>query len=119
MHAYSGIRCPVSGLEIDFEDEGIAEYIAETFVLGVFASVCPEHCAIGGELNQEWTHFYDQNGNEMGLKELVAAFPVPYKAIEVSRSGMACGPVGETVFYVVPKNSLIEPLPRGADDFKS
>jgi hypothetical protein len=108
---YSGVRCPDSDIEIDFQDEDITDYLDETFVLAVISSVCPETCATGGSLNDAWMKFYEEHDDE-SLEDKIKAFPGPYQAIEVSRSGMACGPVGETTYFVVPQDSVIEPIPR-------
>lgn len=108
---HSGIRCPESGLEIDFEDENITDYIGDTFVMAVLLRECPEECAIGGPLDEAWQAFYRAHEDEHpGLEELIEAFPGPYKALEVSRGGMACGPISEVVYYVVPKDGEIVPL---------
>ena len=109
---FLGVRCPTSGLKIDFQDENITDYIDSTFVLGVFLSIQPEECAIGGELNEEWMKFYARNCDDMSLDEMITHFPGPYKAIEVNSYGMACGPVHDTAYYVVPKDSAIEFVTR-------
>jgi hypothetical protein len=112
IDAYSGVRCPASGIEIDFQDEDITDYIADTFVISVFLSIQPEVCAIGGELNDEWMQFYAENSDAMDLEEMVANFPGSYKAIAVNSFGMACGPMRDTAYYVLPKNSTIEFIPQ-------
>ncbi len=109
---YSGVLCSISGIEIDFQDDNITDYISDTFVLGVFLSIQPEECAIGGELNEPWMQFYSTNSDAMDLEEMIASFPGPFKAIEVTRDGMACGPMRDTAYYVVPKDSTIEFIAR-------
>ena len=108
----SGIRCPASGIEINFQDENITDYIQNTFVIGVFLSMQPDECAIGGELSDKWTQFYAENSDDMDIEEMISKFPGPYKAIEVSIQGMACGPLRDTAYYVVPKDSAVELIPR-------
>lgn len=115
--AYDGVRCPETEMEIGFQDENIADYIGLTFVLAVLLSDCPESCAIGGELNDAWMKFYKENRDELfGLEELVEAFPGPYKAIEVVSGGMACGPISMCAYYVVPADSVIEPIRISEED---
>ena len=109
---YSGVLCLISDIEIDFEDENITDYLSDTFVLGVFLSIQPEECAIGGELNYSWMQFYSENSDSMDMEELIASFPGPFKAIAVTRYGMACGPMRDTAYYVVPKDSTIEFITR-------
>ena len=109
---YSGVLCPISDIEIDLQDENITDYISDTFVLGVFLSIQPEECAIGGELNDAWRQFYAENSDTMDLEQMIASFPGPFKAIEVTRYGMACGPMRDTVYYVVPKDNAIEFIAR-------
>ena len=105
---YSGVLCPISDIEIDFQDDNITDYISDTFVLGVFLSIQPEECAIGGELNDLWMQFYAENSVAMDLEEIITSFPGPYKAIKVNSYGMACGPMRDTAYYAVPKDSTIE-----------
>ena len=112
---YSGVRCPDSNIEIHFQDENITDYLDKTFVLAVIASVCPEACAIGGSLNDAWVKFYEEHDDE-SLEDKIKAFPGPYQAIEVSRNGMACGPVGEITYFVLPKGSVIDPIQRSTDN---
>lgn len=112
IDAHSGIRCPISGIEINFQDEDLTDYINDTFVISVFLSIQPEECAIGGELNDEWMQFYADNSDALDMEEMIVNFPGPYKAIEVVSCGMACGPLRDTAYYVVPKDSTIEFVPR-------
>ena len=109
---HSGVLCPISDIEIDFQDKNITDYLSNTFVLGVFLGIQPEECAIGGELNNPWKQFYSENSDDMDLEEMIASFPGPFKAIEVTRYGMACGPMRDTAYFVVPKNSTIEFIAR-------
>jgi hypothetical protein len=109
---YSGVLCPISKIEIDFEDENITDCISETFVIAVFLSIQPEECAIGGELNGAWRQFYAENSDTMDLEEMIASFPGPFQAIEVTRYGMDCGPMRDTAYYVVPKDNTIEFIAR-------
>ena len=111
--AYRGILCPESEVQIDFDDENIADYIVQTFVVGIFCSVCPEECAIGGALNDDWIALNEKHEEDgLSLEELIKAFPGPFKAIEVKGWGIACGPAGETTYYVVPRDAVIQPIPR-------
>ena len=107
-----GVRCPTSGIKIDFQDEDITDYIEDTFVVGVLLSIQPEECAIGGELNEEWMRFYAENSDEVDLEEMISNFPGPYEAIEVNSQGMSCGPVHDTAYYIVPKGGPIKFIPR-------
>ena len=85
---YSGVLCPISGIEIVFQDDNITDYIEDTFVVGVLLSIQPEECAIGGELNDLWMQFYSENSDAMDLEEMISNFPGPYRATEVNSQGM-------------------------------
>lgn len=103
---FTGVICPKTGIKIDFSDEDICDYLDKTFVLGVFLTIHPSECAIGGVLNDAWINHCEAHEDDyLCVDELLEVFPGPYKAIEVCAGGMACGPVDDTAYYVVPEDS--------------
>lgn len=108
--AIIGLKCPITGTCILWDDEDIAFLLPGTVVLGVITSLYPEECAVEDmPLAEAWkSHYESANTRKMTLDEVVEAFPASGKALKVVSSGIACGLVSDVTYCIVP-----EELPDG------
>lgn len=99
-----GLRCPKTGTRILWDDEDIAYVLPGTVVQAVITSMCPEECAVNDmPLAEAWrSHYASANTRKMTLDEVVEAFPASGKALKVAGGGIACGPVYDVTYFVVP-----------------
>lgn len=106
----AGLKCPKTGTCILWDDEDIADVLPGTVVLAVITSLCPEECGVEDmPLAAAWkSHYESANIRKMTLDEVVEAFPASGKALKIANSGMACGPVYDVTYFIVP-----EELPDG------
>jgi hypothetical protein len=100
-----GLRCPKTGNCILWDDEDIADVLPGTVVLAVITSLCPDVCGVEGmPLAEAWkTHYESVNAWKLGLNKTVEAFTASGKALMVVSSGIACGPVCDVTYYIVPE----------------
>jgi len=100
-----GLRCPKTRTSILWDDEDIADVLPGTVVLAVITSLCPEECAVEDmPLAAAWkSHYQSVNAWKLGLEKTVEAFPASGRALEVVYSGIACGPVCDVAYYIVPE----------------
>jgi hypothetical protein len=102
---YSGIRCLDSGSLILWDDEDIVDAIDGSCILAVVSSLCPENCAVGGlPLSEAWDAYYSENASESSLEEMIQNADLDAVALQVIRSGMACGPYHETTYFLIPSD---------------
>jgi hypothetical protein len=101
-----GLRCPNTGTSILWDDEDIAYVLTGTAVLAVITSLCPEECGVKDlPLAAAWKlHYSSANTRKMTLDEVVEAFPASGKALKVVGGGMACGPVYDVTYFIVPED---------------
>jgi hypothetical protein len=101
-----GLRCPKTGNCIRWDDEDIADILPGTVVLAVVSSLCPDVCSVEGmPLAEAWKlHYASVNAWKLGLDGVVEAFPASGKALKIANSGMACGPVYDVTYYIVPED---------------
>jgi len=99
-----GLRCPTTGTSILWDDEDIADVLPGTVVLAVITSLCPEECGVEDmPLAEAWkSHYESANTRKMTLDEVVEAFPASGKALKVKGGGIACCPVYDVTYFVVP-----------------
>jgi len=100
-----GIRCPVTGKRILWDDEYISDVLPGTVVLAVITSLYPEECAVEGlPLAAAWNqHYASADTRKLTLDEIVEAIPASGKALKVVSGGMACGPVCDVTYFIVPE----------------
>lgn len=105
-----GLTCPATGKRILWDDEDIAEVLPGTVVLAVITSLYPEECGVDDmPLAEAWKqHYASVNTRKMSLDEVVEGFPASGKALKVVSGGIACGPVCDVTYFIVP-----EDLPDG------
>lgn len=101
-----GLKCPITGTCILWDDEDIADVLPGTVVLAVITSLCPEECGVEDmPLAAEWKlHYASVNAWKLGLDKVVEAFPASGKALKIANSGMACGSVYDVTYYIVPED---------------
>lgn len=100
---YCGIRCLESDGLILWDDEDIVYAIEGSCILAVVSSVCPESCAVGGlPLSEAWESHYSEHSSESSLEEMIQSAEMDAVAVQVVRSGMACGPCQETTYFLIP-----------------
>ena len=99
-----GLKCPKTGTCILWDDEDISNVLPGTVVLALIVSLCPEECAIEGmPLAAEWKlHYRSVDAWKLGLDNVVEAFPASGKALKVVSGGMACGPLSDVTYFIVP-----------------
>jgi hypothetical protein len=100
-----GLKCPITGTCILWDDEDIAAVLPGTVVLAVITSLYPEECAVEDmPLAAAWkSHYRSANTRKMTLDEVVAAFAASGKALKVVSSGIACGLMYDVTFFIVPE----------------
>lgn len=105
-----GLTCPKTGNRILWEDENIEDALRGSVVLGIVTSLYPEECGFDWmPIAAAWkAHYRAANTREMSLDEVVEAFSAPGNALKVVSGGMACGPVYDVTYFIVP-----EDLPSG------
>ena len=105
-----GLKCPITGTCILWDDEDIADVLPGTVVLAVITSLYPEECAVEDmPLAAAWkSHYASVNAWKLGLDKVVEAFPASGKALKIANSGMACGPVYDVTYFIVPEEVLDE-----------
>jgi hypothetical protein len=96
---------PKTGTSILWDDEDIADVLPCTVVLAVITSLCPEECGVEDmPLAEAWKlHYASVNAWKLGLDKVVEAFPASGKALKIANSGMACGPVYDVTYFIVPE----------------
>lgn len=100
---YCGIRCLESDSLILWDDEDIVYAIEGSCILAVVSSVCPESCAVGGlPLSEGWATHYAKYESDLSLEEMIQSAEMDAIAVQVVRSGMACGPYQETTYFLIP-----------------
>lgn len=101
-----GLTCPKTGKRVIWTDEDIEDALRGTVVLGVVTSLYPEECGFDWmPLASAWkAHYQSANTRKMSLDEVVESFPAPGKALKVVSGGIACGPVYDVTYLVVPEN---------------
>lgn len=100
---YCGISCLESDSLILWDDEDIVYAIEGSCILAVVSSVCQESCAVGGlPLSEAWEKHYAELASDSSLEEMIQSAEMDAVAIQVVRSGMACGPYQETNYFLIP-----------------
>ena len=100
---YCGIRCLESDSLILWDDEDIVYAIEGSCILAVVSSVCQESCAVGGlPLSEAWENHYAEHSSDSSLEEMIQSAEMDAIAVQVVRSGMACGPYKETTYFLIP-----------------
>lgn len=101
-----GFICPATGNRILWDDENIEDSLRGSVVFAIITSLFPEECGFGWmPLAAEWNqHYASADTRTLTLDEIVEAFPAPGKALKVVSGGMACGPVQDATFFIVPLN---------------
>lgn len=105
-----GLSCPKTGNRILWDDDDIEDALRGSVVLGVVTSMYPEECGVDWmPIAAAWkAHYQRASTQKMGLDEVVEAFLEPGKALKVVSGGIACGPVYDVTYFIVP-----EDLPSG------
>lgn len=105
INEHSGFRCLDSDSLILWDDENIVDAIEDSCVLAVVSSLCPENCAVGGlPLSKEWETHYARNAADSCLEEMILSAEMDAVALQVIRSGIACGPSQETTYFLIPSD---------------
>ena len=101
-----GLKCPITGTCILWDDEDIAAVLPGTVVLAVITSLYPEECAVEDmPLAATWkSHYESASTRKTTLDEVVEAFAASGKALKVVSSGIACGTVYDATYYIVPED---------------
>ena len=101
-----GIICPKTGNRILWDDEYISDVLSGSVVSAVVCSLCPEDCGVGNlPLSDAWkAHYASVNTRKMTLDEVVESFSVKGKALKVISGGIACGPVYDVTYFIVPQD---------------
>jgi hypothetical protein len=108
VEVFCGFKCLISGKNIFWDDDDIVDAIDSSCTRAVISSLCPECCAIGDLLlSEEWEKYYDRNASDMSLEEMIQSADLDAIAIEVVRSGQACGPFHETTYFLIPEDPLL------------
>jgi len=98
-----GIKCIDSDSLILWNDDEIVDAIEGSCILAVVSSLCPENCAVGGlPLSEAWGAYYAQSAAYASLEDIVQGADMDAVALQVIRSGMACGPNHETTYFLIP-----------------
>ncbi len=104
---YCGIRCLDSDSLIIWDDEDIVNAIEGSCVLAVVSSVCPDACAVGElPLSDAWAKHYAEHESDSSLEDMIQSADMDAVAIQVVRSGMACGPYHETTYFLIPNDTV-------------
>lgn len=101
-----GITCPATGNRILWDDEDIEDSLRGSVVSAVISSLYPEECAFGWmRLAAEWNqHYASADTRKLTLDEIVESLPASGKALKIISRGMACGPLHDVTYFIVPDN---------------
>ena len=113
-----GLTCPVTGNRILWDDENIEDALRGSVVSAIIASVCPEECGFDWmPMAAAWNeHYASTDARKLTLDEVVEAFPAKEKALKVVSGGIACGPVCDVTYFVVPYDLSEECFIRTGSD---
>jgi hypothetical protein len=113
-----GLTCPKTGNRILWNDDDIEDALRGSIVRAVVTGLYPEECAIEDmPLASAWKlHYASVNTRKMSLDEVVEAFPASGRALKVVSGGIACGPVRDATFFIVPPDLSSKCFIRAGSD---
>lgn len=109
---FPGCEKPI-GIEFDPNNNSLMfdpdEILVQTPVLAVIvAEVAEDIMSNSQELRDAWQQLWSANeegDHYLGVDQVLSAWNLPgVLALEITTFGMACGPVSDTVFYLVNEN---------------
>lgn len=101
--------CPVTGMCLQTDTEGFADDVPS--VMGYWiGEVVEEPIIKNSVLEEAWQKFTGDGDLSCRLTEFLSDYDNPsWVVFELTTSGIACGPVSSTIWYVIDLNFFFRP----------
>lgn len=101
--------CPVTGMCLQTDTEGFADEVPS--VMGYWIGEVVEEPMIKDEnLQEAWDMFLENGSSDSLPAKFLSGYNNPnWVVFELTTSGIACGPMSSTIWYVIDLNFFCKP----------